>query len=33
MPEGTIEIPARAANLGNLDMSALTLRLALVARF
>lgn len=33
MPDGTIEIPARAASLGDLDMSALTLRLALVARF
>lgn len=33
MPEGTIEIPARAAGLGHLDLSALTLRLALVARF
>jgi hypothetical protein len=33
MPEGTIEIPARAAALGHLDMSALTLRLALIARF
>ncbi len=33
IPEGTIEIPARAAALGHLDMSALTLRLALIARF
>lgn len=33
VPEGTIEIPARAASLGDLDMSALTVRLALVARF
>lgn len=33
MPDGTIEIPARATALGDLDMSALTLHLALIARF
>lgn len=33
MPEDAIEIPAMAADLGDLDMSALTVRLALIAHF
>jgi hypothetical protein len=33
MPDGAIEIPAMAAALGDLDMSALTLRVALIAHF
>jgi hypothetical protein len=33
MPDGAIEIPGMAAELGDLDMSALTLRFAVVAHF
>jgi hypothetical protein len=33
MPDGAIEIPGMAADLGALDLSALTLRFAVIARF
>ncbi len=33
MPDGAIEIPTMAADLGDLDMSALTLRFAVIAHF
>lgn len=33
MPDGAIEIPGMAADLGDLDLSALTLRFAAIARF